>query len=136
MSNENDGISKEEPRLERKRLTPCLPGMVQCHVMRLTEPSGSVSGFATKPQTIGEENEDQGSDLGQEEEEEEGYIRGGGSCARPCAPRRGGHGRCLRTCFCSQSALSLSPLSQSRTPSTARKTMTAKYIFPSFYYYY
>lgn len=134
MSNENDGISKEEPRLERKRLTPCLPGMVQCHVMRLTEPSGSVSGFATKPQTIGEENEDQGSDLGQRRKKKRatyvGVVLAPGLAllGEAATGDASGHASVRK-------ARSLSPLSQSRTPSTAKKTMTAKYIFPSFYYY-
>lgn len=31
------------------RLTPCFPGIMQCHTIRLTVPSDNISGFATKP---------------------------------------------------------------------------------------
>lgn len=32
-----------------ENVTPCLPGMEQCQTIRFTEPSGRVSGLATKP---------------------------------------------------------------------------------------
>ena len=32
-----------------ENITPCLPGMRQFQTIRLTEPSGRVSGLATKP---------------------------------------------------------------------------------------
>lgn len=44
---------REKERIPIKKgykiLTPGLPGIVQCHTIKFTVPSDSVSGFATKP---------------------------------------------------------------------------------------
>lgn len=42
-------------------LTPCLPGIVQCQIMRLTVPSANVSGLATKPYGTKSEHRSGGS---------------------------------------------------------------------------
>jgi len=42
------GYEEGVPIKEKKR-TPALPGIVQCQTIKLTVPSGRVSGLATKP---------------------------------------------------------------------------------------
>jgi len=92
-------------------LTPCLPGTTQFQSMRLTEPSGSVAGLATKPWK--EESKQASHQLPNlktatehgstilavrgRSEDDGAHARGGGSCATPCAPQRGDRGRRLRT---------------------------------------
>jgi hypothetical protein len=84
-------------------LTPCLPGMVQCQTMRFTDPSATVSGFATNPcESVGPDqdtNPRPGPGPGPGWEAKRGGMRryghGGGSCAKPCAPPRGGRARSL-----------------------------------------
>lgn len=44
-------LTKKTGKGKEWKHTPVLPGMVQCQIIRFTDPSGSVSGLATKPYT-------------------------------------------------------------------------------------
>lgn len=85
-------------------LTPCLPGIVQCQIMRLTVPSANVSGLATKPYGTKSEHRSGGSSPAARHVkgikkkkrggvEIERHRRVGGSSATPSAPPRGGRAR-------------------------------------------
>lgn len=93
---------------------------MHCQIIKFSDPSIAVSGFATKPYTNQSKKNATKSNSNKHTKnkpklsphphpawskqknqsgmrKDEKCRHGGGSFATPCAPRRGGHGLCLRT---------------------------------------
>lgn len=107
----------------RARLTPCLPGMVQCQIMRFTEPSGNVSGFATKPYRPKLTSNEVDHPKAKKEAKKQGKVKGRSgrrhgddSCARTSAPPLACRELCLPTSFFRSPFLALSSRRQQPRP--------------------